>query len=256
MKKFFAIAAKEWKFFFYTPFGLVILPLFLVLSGVFFFTKLDTYLQYASPSVTTTVVSGLNTSKHLLIPFFQDLLNVFVFIVPLMTMRTFAEEKKTGTFDLLVSYPLKPWQIVLGKYFGIFVVVLVLLGLSWIFLGFIFWKGHPFLPQIFSAYLGLLLFLSFYTAVGVLASQITENQFIAAIIAYAVFFATILIGFLAFISGRPWDRVFSNFLFVSHVQNFYSGLIFIGDVASYLCTTVFILVFAIWRLRKYYQRSA
>jgi ABC-2 type transport system permease protein len=254
MKKTIIIALREWKVFFFTPFAMVIIPLYLTLCGIFFYAKVDRYLTLANPNDTLQRSAGLNLNAHLLIPFLSNLLNIFIFIVPLITMRTFSEEKKTGTYDLLVSYPVRPWEIIIGKYIGASALVLLLLGLSLLFPAFVLWKADPYLMQVASAYLGLILFIFFYVAVGVIASLLTENQFVAAIISYGIFFSTVLFQWLAYISVAPWDRFFANFLFVSHLDSFNSGLIFLGDIAVYLCVTTVILIGGTWKLRKHFIR--
>ncbi len=255
MRKIFALMAKEWKLFFYTPFALVIVPLFLILCGTYYYSALDRYLNLTDPNQTLKAVSSISLTTHLLIPFLQNLLNIFVFITPILTMRSFSEEKKLGSYDLLISYPIHPAQIFLGKFLGTLTLSLSLLLLSFLFVGFTLVKGDVFVPQIATAYLGLFLFILFYNAVGVFASLLTENQIVAALIGYGVFFSTILFQWLAYVSGSPWDAFFSNFLFVTHLESFRQGLVFTGDVAAYLCVTGAIMVMGYWRLRRHYKAS-
>ena len=245
---------KEWKLFFYTPFALIILPLFMLLCGTYYYSALDRYLNLTNPNQTLKVISGVTTTTHLLLPYLQNLLNIFIFAIPIITMRSFSEEKKLGSYDLLISYPLSPWQIFFGKYLGALTLSLLLLLLSFIFVGWTILKGDVFLPQIFSAYLGLFLFILFYNAVGVLASLLTENQIVAALIGYGVFFSTILFQWLAYVSGAPWDTFFANFLFVSHLDSFRNGLIFVGDVAAFICMTSALIIAGYWKLRKHYRK--
>lgn len=254
MKKIWALILREWKNFFHTPFAVIIVPLYLILCGTYFYAKLDQYMNMANPNETVQKVAGLNVTIHLLTPFFKDLINVLTFIIPLLTMRSFSEEKKMGTYDLLVSYPLRPWEILLGKYLGSVSLVLFLLGISLIFPAVIFWKGEPYLPQVLSTYLGYVLFIFFYVAVGVVGSLLTENQIVAAIISYGVFFAAILIQWLAYISGAPWDRFFSNFLLVAHLDSFRTGLIFVGDIAAYLCITSLFLLCGYLKLKQHFSQ--
>lgn len=254
MKKICVIAWREWKVFFETPFAMVILTLFLVLSGTYFYAAVDKYLALANPSQDVRAVEGLNVTVHLLIPFLRDLVNAFIFIIPLMTMRSFSEERKLFTYDLLVSYPLKPWEILMGKYLGAATLVLALLVFSLIYPAVVIWKGEPYLPQIFTTYLGYTLFLLFLVAAGVVASLFTENQIVAAIITYAVIFCSVVFAWLAHVSVSPWDQVFAHFLFLAHLESFRSGLIFMGDIVAYLTTTFFILVLGWLKIRQHFVR--
>jgi ABC-2 type transport system permease protein len=191
---------------------------------------------------------------HLLTPFYQNILNVFIFIVPLITMKSFAEEKKLGTYDLLISYPLRSWEILLGKLMGSFVIVSFLLALTFIYSAVIFWKADPYLPQVLSTYLGYWLFLVFYVSAGVLASLLTENQIVAAIITYATILMASLLQFLAYILPSPWDLFFSHFLLVAHLETFRQGIILVGDIVAYLGITLILFFTAEFLLRRHYSR--
>lgn len=253
MKQLSAIVAREWKVFFQTPFAMVILTLYLVLAGTYFYSSFDRYLTLANPSDTTLRVEGLNVTIHLVVPFLKELVNALIFIIPLITMRSFSEEKKLGTYDLLVSYPVKPGTILLGKYLGAATLVLSLLAFSLVYCAIIFWRGEPFLHQIGSAYLGYTLFLLFYVASGVVASLFTENQIVAAIITYAVIFCAVVFTWLAHISSSPWDRFFAHFLFLAHLESFRNGLIFFGDIVAYLSITFLILLAGWLKIRRHFQ---
>lgn len=254
MKKIWVIAMREWKVFFQTTSAMVIVPLTLLLCGFYFSSVLEGYLNLAHPSGTFTKVEGLNVMTHLLIPFYQNSLNVFILIVPLITMRSFAEEKKLGTYDLLISYPLTPWQILLGKFLGLFFIVSLLLASTFIFTAVIIWKGNPFLPQVFSIYLGYWLFLIFYTSAGALASLLTENQIVAAIMTYTVILIAALLQFFAYILPAPWDAFFSHFLLLAHLETFRLGIVLVGDVVAYLGTTLILILIANRLLRRHYTR--
>ncbi|MBI4411425.1 MAG: ABC-2 transporter permease [Deltaproteobacteria bacterium] len=253
MKQLIAIAVREWKVFFQTPFAMVVLTLYLVLAGTYFYASFDRYLTLANPSEATTRVAGLNVTIHLLIPFLRDLMSVFVFIIPLITMRSFAEEKKLGTYDLLVSYPVRPAVILMGKYLGSVTLVFGLLGLSLVYCSVIVWKGEPFLPQIGSVYLGYTLFLLFYVASGIVVSLFTENQIVSALVTYAVVFCAVVFAWLAHVSPAPWDRFFAHFLFLAHLESFRNGLIFTGDIAAYVTTTVAILLVGWLKIRRHFS---
>lgn len=248
------IARKECGVFFRTPFALAILPLFLILVGIFSFAKLDAYAALLEGGDGSFIVKGLSVTTHILLPYFKDLLNIFIFFVPLVTMRSFAEEKRVGTYDLLISYPLRPWQILLGKYLGLLTFVMFMLLLTTPLVWFCVWRGEPFLQQIATSYLGFFLFLLFYTALGLVASLLTENQFVAAILSYAGFFATTIFSWLAFISTAPWDKVFANFLLTNHQNSFRNGLVYLGDVAVFVCVTLLLLLLALRKLSQHYAR--
>jgi ABC-2 type transport system permease protein len=254
MKLVCAIAIREWKHFFQTPFAMVILSVFLLLCGVYFNASLTNYLSYVNPTESTARVLGLNITSHVLVPYFKSMLNVLIFIVPLITMRMFSEEKKLQTYDLLISYPIGPWKILFGKFIGTVTIVLALLFLSMSYSIITIWKGEPYLPIIYTTFLGYALFIIFYVAVGIVASLATENQIVAAIICYVIILATNFIQWLAFISPAPWDKFFANFLLLVHLESFRTGLIFVGDIVAYLGISLFFLLLGGLKIRRHYIR--
>lgn len=254
MRKILLLIKKEWSLFLRSPYGIVITTLFLVLCGIYFYAKLDMYLGFVQPGENEMRVSGVNIHIHLLTPFFSDLLNIFIFLVPIMTMRTFAEERKLGTYELLISYPIRPWELLIGKYLGNLSIALFLLVLSFPFCAFVLWKGEPYLPQMMVSYVGLVFFLFFYVAIGVVGSLLTENQIVAALISYGIFFSMSLFQWLAYVVKAPWDRFFANFLLISHLNSFREGLLFLGDAAVFLCVTIAVLIGGYWKLRSHFIR--
>lgn len=254
MKKICIIALREWKHFFQTPFAMIILPIFLVLCGTYFNTAVETYMALSNPTETTTKVSGVTVNTHLLLPFFKDIINLILFITPLMTMRSFAEEKKMGTYDLLISYPVRPWEILLGKYLGNVTMVLALLALTVAFPVYIAFKGQPYVPQIFTTYLGYALFLLLYVALGIMASIMTENQIVAAIITYMGLLGAVIFQWLTFVSVAPWDRFFQHFLLVAHLETFRRGQVFLGDIVAYLGITLCLLMVSWSKIRRHFVR--
>jgi ABC-2 type transport system permease protein len=233
---------------------MVVVPLFLVLSGSFFWAQLDTYLNFSTPTETMAGVEGLSVMGHLLIPFFRSLISIFIFVVPILTMRAFSEEKKSGTYELLVSYPLQPAQILLGKLLGLVSIVLGLLLLSGIYPAFVMWQAEPHVPQILTAYLGYALFLLLYVTVGVVISLFTENQLISAFLTFLFFLASYLIQLLAHYATAPLDAVFSNFLVIAHLETFRSGMLLLGDLFVYPCLTIIVFLIGLMKLNQHSVR--
>lgn len=254
MKKVFIIAMREWGHFFQTPFAMVVLTIFLVICGTYFNTALESYMAIVNPADTTVKIRGANVNLHLVLPFFKDVLNLLLFIIPLITMRCFAEEKKLGTYDLLISYPIKPWELLLGKYIGIASLILTLLAMSSVYLVAVFLRSEPYLPQIYTTYLGYALFLLFYTAVGVVASLATENQIVAAIFTYLILLGAAIVQWAAFIMPAPWDRLFAHFLVLAQLESFRGGIIFLGDIVGYLSFTILLLVVGELKIRRHFAR--
>lgn len=253
MKKILIIATREWKHFFQTPFAMVVLPIYLVLCGVYFNLALENYLALINPTDTTTKIHGITVNAYLLLPFFKDIFNVLLFFIPLITMRSFAEEKKLATYDLLISYPVKPWEILLGKYLGAVTIILMMLVWSLVYTLVPILRGQSYLPLILTTYLGYVCFIIFYVAVGVVASLATENQIVAAIITYLALLGAALVQWLAFISPAPWDKLFAHFLLIAHLDTFRSGVIFLGDIIAYFSLAIAFLMAGYLKIRRHYS---
>ena len=254
MKKMLLIANKEWKVFFRTPFAVVILPLFLLITGLYAFSSIDSYLSLLNSGDAAFTVKGLSVSQHILSPYFKNLVNIFIMLIPLVTMRSFSEERRTGTYDLLISYPLRSYEILLGKFLGVFSFNMFLLFLTSPLVILCLVYGQPHIPQILTTYFGMGLFIFFYTAMGVAASLLTENQFVSALLAYLGYFVTLFFSWLAFMSKAPWDKFFANFLLTNHIDSFRAGLVYVGDVVVYLALTIFVLACALRKLERHSTR--
>jgi len=169
---------------------------------------------------------------------------LLMFFIPLMTMRSFAEDKRSGMLELLFTYPLSDWDIVLGKFFGVMPIILILLGLS--LSGILFVGKYCTIEWgvVFSGYLGLLLFSGIVTAIGIFASSITSSQLAAASLNYALVF---FLWFLAMPeqNGAFYTSRIGNLSLVSHMEFFAKGVICSQDVLYYLAGAVFFIYLAV-----------
>jgi ABC-2 type transport system permease protein len=254
MIKLMHIALKEWKTFFYTPFGMIIIPLYTILCSSYFFSSLSSYMDLSTPGKIVKTVHGLNVTEHLLRPFFGNVFNVFLFIIPIITMRSFSEEKKHGNFELMLSYPVKPFCILLGKYLGLLSIILLLLGITSIYPLIVDMNGSPHIPEILSVFLGLGLFIMLYVAIGITASLFTENQFVAAVIAYAIIFVSFLIRYIAFSLPEPFDLYVASLLVIAHFESFKRGMVHMSDIFVYMSLTGICLCLAYQKLLRHYKR--
>ncbi|MDQ6765560.1 MAG: ABC transporter permease subunit [Verrucomicrobiota bacterium] len=192
MSKFLTLLGREVRSYFYSPIAYVVLVFFLLLSGV------DLYFQLS-------FMNGKPVAYTIQEAFFNSVFFWFAFVLifPLITMRLFSEEFKLGTIEPLMTAPVRDWQVVLSKFFGALVFYLVL----WIptLLYFLFFQVVTHQPAANSsgAYLGsylmLLLLGMFYISVGCLASVLTKNQIVAAIISFCVITLLFFLGLVSFI---------------------------------------------------------
>lgn len=192
MRKFFVLLSREVRSYFYSPIAYIVLVFFLLVSGIDFYFQLSFMNQRP---VSYTVQEAFFNSV-----FFWF---AFVLIFPLITMRLFAEEFKLGTIEPLMTAPVRDWQVVLSKFFGalVFYIVLWLPTLLYfaIFQAVTHQAAANSLGAYAGAYLMLLLLGMFYLSVGCLASAMTKNQIIAAIISFCVITMLFFLGLVSFI---------------------------------------------------------
>jgi len=164
---------------------------------------------------------------------------VALFLIPMITMRLFAEEKRTGTIELLLTSPVRDIEIILGKWLGALLLYLCVLGMSVVNLFFLFAWGKPDLKPVLVAYLGLILQGGVLLAIGAFISTTTRNQIIAGGVTFFVCLMLWLLSwFTAFDSGATASVV--NYLsIVTHFENFAKGVLDFKDVVFYLSMIFF-----------------
>jgi ABC-2 type transport system permease protein len=184
MRNVLTIVGKELRSYFVSPIAYVVLTGFLLLGGWFFFNLLSRfnllltlYTQFQGPEAATR----MNLNDYVISPLMHNLAIVLVILVPMITMRAYAEERKGGTYELLLTSPVRTGEIVLGKFLASFLFICLMIGLTAVYPAILWAFGNPELGVMASGYLGLLLLATVFVAVGLLTSSFTENQIIAAV---------------------------------------------------------------------------
>lgn len=249
MKKFFTLLTREVRSYFYSPIAYIVLVFFLFLSGVDFYFQLSFMNQRP---VGYSVEEAFFNSV-----FFWF---AFVLIFPLLTMRLFAEEFKLGTIEPLMTAPVRDWQVVLSKFFGALVFYLVL----WIptLLYFVIFQATTHQPAAnsagayFGGYLMLLLLGMFYLSVGCLASVVTRNQIIAAIISFCAITLHFFSGLISFIVqdvSSSTRQLLGYFSAIEQMGTLSRGELDTRPIVLYLSMTIVMLVFThqIFQSRKW-----
>src|SRR2546428_3631426 len=179
MRNLFTIAGKEIRSLFVSPIAYVVLTGFLLLGGWFFFNLLIRFakaLNIYAGLQNAEGTQGLNLNEYVTAPLLHNLTIVLVIMIPIITMRAFAEEKRSGTYELLLTSPLTVSEIVLGKLLGAVIFVAVMILLTGIYPAILLLYGNPELGIIGAGYLGLFLLAVVFVSVGLLTSSLTENQ--------------------------------------------------------------------------------
>ncbi len=217
MSRFWTLLIKEAKAVFSSPIAYAIIAVFLVLMGY-----------------TFTAVLFLNRTGSLVHLFFQMSM-LFLLILPVITMRLFAEERKAGTLELLLTAPVTEIQIVLAKFTASMLVVVVILALSASYALVLGIHGDPDWGPIYSGYLGLLLLDGALAAIGLLVSALTSNQIVAAVVSLGIFLLLWMIDSLGSLLPDPFDTAVMGLSLAGHFTPFATGAVYLSDVGYFLC---------------------
>ena len=208
----FAVIKKEFKSYFYSPVGYVFIGLFLIMFSIFFYVDV---FQYQSTNFEYIFYSGAT---------------ILTFHVPILTMRAIAEERKTGTEQLLLTSPLSITKVVLGKFIAATLIVAITEICTFLYFGILCYFGTPHITTALVTLLGFLLLAMSYISFGILASSITENQIIAGVITIGFF---ILTWFLP-----QFSSIFTNFSLINMFSKFPTGQIDIADTVTFVTFTI------------------
>ena len=235
MKNIRTITKKELRSFFTSPIAFVVIAVFLVLSG-FFFSSLIRWFNALSLQVAQNPAyyNQLNINQQVFAPLFHNMSIVLLLIVPLLTMRLFAEEKKLGTEELLFTSPLSVAEIILGKYLASLVVLLGMLALAALPAGFAFLFGNPEVLPFLTGFLGLFLMGAAFIALGIFFSSLTENQIIAAVLTFGSLLLFWIVNWASASALGFWKGVLDYASILRHFDNLTQGILDTTDVVYYL----------------------
>ncbi len=236
-----AILKREINSFFATSVGYLVIAIFLVINGVFLWVFKGDY------NILDTGFADLNS-------FFELAPWVFLFLIPAVTMRAFSDEKKMGTFELLITKPISLKSIVLGKYFGAVILILLALLPTLLYVFTISKLGNPVgnwdLGSTLGSYIGLLFLVLAYTSIGVFASTLSKNQLVAFIIAVFLCFF-MYYGFEGIASVMNTSNIaIASLGMKAHFNSVARGVLDTRDIIYFVSVSVLFLTFTIFKLGK------
>ena len=182
MRNVLTIAGREIRSYFSSPVAYVLLAVFLALGGYFFYALLDVFnrtLMAYTMMRQPEMLQRFNLNQMVIVPLLHNMSVLLIFIIPAITMRMFPEEKASGTYELLLTSPVRVGEIVFGKFLGGLTLVLFMVILSGLFGALLLAYGNPEVPMMLAGYLGLLLMATVFLAVGTLISSFTDNVVVA-----------------------------------------------------------------------------
>jgi ABC-2 type transport system permease protein len=182
---------------------------------------------------------NVNVNEQMIRGVLQNAAVIILFVMPMITMRTYSEEKRSGTIELLLTSPVTDLEIILGKFLGAMALFAAMLFVTMIDIAILFRLGNPEWRPVVAGYLGLFLMGGCFIAVGLLISSLTKNQIVAAFITFAVFLMLWVINWMADSSG-PTGRAILSFLSITdHFDDFTKGIIDTKHVVYYLSFITF-----------------
>lgn len=240
-----ALLLREIKSFFGSPVGYLVVAVFLLLNGLFLWVFEGQY-------------NILNSGFADLTPFFTIAPWILIFLIPAVTMRSFSDEMKQGTLELLLTKPLSMWQIVGGKFLGAMLLIIIAIIPTLVYV-FVIWElgmpaGNIDLGSTIGSYFGLLFLIAAYTAIGIFTSALSDNQIVAFLLSvlgcFVFYFAfEALAGLIPaasnLISGLGMD---------SHFQSMARGVIDTRDVLYFVSVTILFLSFTVYKLQSHQSR--
>lgn len=245
MSSFLPIFKKEIRSYYYSFIAYALTSTFLLIMGVFFVLIFKNYSDrstwFMQMQRQSQMPFTMNLTEHVLAPIMGNMSVIWLFLVPLLTMRLFSEEKKSGTIELIFTYPIKDWSTILGKYFACCVVFFVMVGLTLLYPIFLELYGNLETGVVFTIYLGLILMGMGCIAFGILCSSLTENQIIAASTTFVGLLFFWIVGWASGSGSTTWNTILSTISFFSHFENFSKGLIDTNDVIYYILFGLFCL---------------
>ena len=237
-----AVLRKELTIYFATPIFYFMGFFFLLIQGFLFYFIYFNYFQTASFQVSQNpqLAAMLDPYQVVFRSFFEDLGFIFLLLTPILTMRLLAEEKRSGTSELIFTYPLPDWAVILGKFLAALVVLATFLLFTMCYPIIFAFLTKMDWGQIASGYVGVLLLGGACLALGLFASSLTQNQIIAAITAFALLLLFWLIGAQQDVGSAP-AAFLSAISLREHLPNLAKGVIDTKDLLFYLCFTYFFL---------------
>lgn len=251
MRNFFFILSKEVRSYFNSPVAFVTITIFAVLTGYYFYNIFAGFSTLSFQAQTNPTIANqygaFNVTEFVIRPYFSVISFFMLIMAPMLTMRTFSEEKKSGTMELLLTFPVKDEEAIMGKFAGCMGILCVMLALSFPSVLLVEFFGEPEWGVITTGYIGLLFMGSAFVSLGIFMSSITENQIVAAALAFASLLILYMISYTAGLVGEGMGQVLEYISFTFHYRNFAKGVLDTSDVIYYL---LFSMLFVFLSMRS------
>jgi ABC-2 type transport system permease protein len=242
MKNILAICEKELKSYFSSPIAYLAMAMFAILFGFFFWNAVGYFVSISVQSVAMGRSFPMDLNEMIVRPLLLNTSVIGLFLIPMIAMRLFAEEKRSGTIELLLTSPVHDAEIVIGKWLAALALYGALLLISLANIGFLFLYGKPDWQPLAAGYLGLILQAGALLALGAFISTLTKNQIIAGITTFAVCLLLWVFEWVGGYETAVWAKAMAYMSVVSHFEPFAKGVIDSKD-AVYFLSLIFLGLF-------------
>ena len=242
MRNIWIVCVKELRSYFVSPVAYLLLTMFAIIFGFFFWNSLRYFVYIGMEAQMRGQPFPMNINEQIIRPLLSNVGVIGLFFIPMITMRLFAEEKRTGTIELLATSPIRDIEVIIGKWLAALILYACLLAFTAINFAFLFMYGKPDWKPLAIGYLGLLLQAGGLLAIGTFLSTLTKNQIIAGA---ATFGVCLLLWVLEWANGyetAAWARVLAYMSVVTHIESFTKGVLDLKDTVYYL-TMIFLGLF-------------
>jgi len=241
MRNIMAVAAKELRAYFHSPIAYLVLAIYSILCGFFFYSITATFVvESFRMQMGGGGMPPINLNEMIIRQLFQGILTIILalFLMPVVTMRLYAEEKRTGTMELLLTSPVTDLEIIVGKLLGAMGLYMVIVLLTFLDIGLLFLYGNPDPKPLVANAIGYILFGGALMALGMWVSSFTKNQIIAAVVAAALFLILYVLDWVSSFSSTAVGKVMSYLALPTHFENFTKGVIDSSDLIYFISVIV------------------
>jgi len=242
VKNVWIICRKELGSYFVSPVAYILLAMFGLIFGFFFWNALGEFIIEGIQMQMRGQTFPMNVNEWIIRPLLHNVTVIGLFFIPLITMRLFAEEKRTGTIELLVTSPVRDLEIIVGKWLAALVLYACMLFFTALNFAFLFKYGNPDWKPLAVTYLGLLLQAGGLLAIGTFISTTTKNQIVAGAVTFGVCLLLFVFGWVSGYDSALWARVLSYMSVATHFDSFEKGVLDSKDAVFYL-TVIFVGLF-------------
>lgn len=243
MRNIWTICRKELGTYFSSPIAYLLLTMFALIIGFFFWNILGYFVNEGMEMMMRGESAPMSLNEQIIRPLLSNVSVIGLFFIPMITMRLFAEEKRSGTIELLATSPVRDVEIILGKWFAAVVLYACLLLFTALNFAFLFLYGKPDWKPLLVGYLGLLLQGGLLLAIGTFISTLTKNQIVAGAATFGICLLLWVIEWVTGFESATWATVLAYFSVITHFDSFARGVIDSKDLVFYL-SGIFLGLFA------------